>query len=371
MGGRHLREEGRSTSAELRRAHLQHSVIHFLPDLHNWGSVAIMPRSFYRYVVGTPETGKGHWDALPPADTKIELEVATKVAEAALEFDGKRLYRLWQRLGITCGGRHRDDIQLHLSRWVELRYNHVVVLWGAAADKLWSLSSSPMTICLCCCTPFALWAGCEHEKVMRDHADPSFNITTQGQNRGGRGNTNEVHYGLRGKSAKMHHRIAAGKAAKAKAVRRVAKNEKGSPLVPEHLPIWKYASGDLASRNDAQQSKKAKERQVTNSDALLVLLRKLKLQQFHAEFVQKGITLRALESGHMKADMLFPILGSFERACDVLAAATKNADGVSGSVASGLTAALQDTGACTATNPGFSSPISSSSSTSSHASQKH
>ena len=73
----------------------------------------------------------------------------------------------------------------------------------------------------------------------------------------------------------------------------------------------------------------------------------------------------------MKADMLFPILGSFGRACDVLAAATKNADGVSGSVASGLTAALQDTGACTATNPCSSSPISSSSSTSSHASQKH
>ena len=58
---------------------------------------------------------------------------------------------------------------------------------------------------------------------------------------------------------------------------RLQKNEKGSPLVPEHLPIWKYASGDLASRNDAQQSKKAKKRQVTNSDALLVLLRKLKL----------------------------------------------------------------------------------------------
>ena len=100
MGGRHLREEGRSTSAELRRAHVQHSVIHFLPDLHNWGSVAIMPRSFYRYVAGSPEAGKGHWEAVPPTDTKIELDVATRVAEAALEFDGKRLYRLWQRLGM-------------------------------------------------------------------------------------------------------------------------------------------------------------------------------------------------------------------------------------------------------------------------------
>ena len=205
---------------------------------------------------------------------------------------------------------------------------------------------------------------------MRDHADPNFNITTPGQNRGGRGNTNDVHYGLRGKSAKMHHRIAAGKAAKAKAVRKAAKNDKGSPFMQPVGRLWKCASGDLASRNDAQQAKKAKERQVTNSDALFVLLRKLKLQQFHAEFVQKGITMRALESGHMKADMIFPILGSFERACDVLAAVTQNAGGVSVSAASGLTAALQDTGASAATKPDSSSPPSSSSSISSHASQK-
>ena len=139
----------------------------------------------------------------------------------ALELDGKRVFRLWQTSGITVGGRTRQSVQLDPEKWASLRFNYVVVLWGDAARKLWSQSSPNLPDCLCNCTPFSLWAGCEHQQCARAMMDSSFNLTTPGQNRGGRGRTNIVHHGVRSARASKLRKVAARRVKQYQKVRAV------------------------------------------------------------------------------------------------------------------------------------------------------
>ena len=91
-----------------------------------------------------------------------------------------------------------------------------MVLWGAAARKLWSQSSPNLPDCLCNCTPFSLWSGCEHQQCARAMMDSSFRLTTPGQNRGGRGRTNIIHHGVRSTCASKLRWAAARRAKEAK-----------------------------------------------------------------------------------------------------------------------------------------------------------
>ena len=189
-----------------------------------------------------PEGQSGEWKTQNPDDLKISRDNAITIATMAVEMDGKRLLRLWSRAGIVSPGPKaatRRNMVLDPEVWAKLGYDYVIVLWADAADKMWEVQTPAYTNCLCCCTPFGVWASCEHEQVTRAHYDETFKITSPGQTRGGRGLTNAVFYSHRSMTARLHHRIDAGLKAKAKDAQNAAAQERNPAK-------WRYAAGSSA-----------------------------------------------------------------------------------------------------------------------------
>ena len=224
MAGRHLAREGRSTSVELFRARQgAHGVLAHSVEVRGWGEVVVMPRSLLKFIRGSPGQS-GEWVPFQLAELALTPEEAHSIAEMALELDGKRVFRLWQESKITVGGRTRQTIALDPKQWERLRYNYVVVLWGTAARKLWSQSAPELPDCLCNCTPFSLWGGCEHQQCARAMKDATFKLTTPGQNKGGRGRTNIAHHGVRSSCATKLRWAAARQAQKSRKPQRASGN---------------------------------------------------------------------------------------------------------------------------------------------------
>jgi len=214
MSGAHLAREGRSTAAELfrKRDGFAHKV-----QVTGWGDAVVMPRSLWKYLPGNAQRA-GQWVSFRRAELELSVSEASEIAKMALEFDGQRLFRMWQQSGVTTGGRSRATIKVDPEKWTQLRHKYVVVLWGQAARKLWAQSTPGMPDCLCNCTPFMLWAGCEHQHCARAMMDDTFKLTTPGRNKGGRGCTNVVHHGVRSTCASKLRGAAARRAKQCKPV---------------------------------------------------------------------------------------------------------------------------------------------------------
>ena len=260
MAGPHLAREGRSTSAELFRARsYSHGVLANKVQVAGWGDVIVMPRSLWKFIPGHANQ-PGKWDLFQMSELALTSEEAHNIAEMALELDGRRVFRLWRDSGITVGGRSRKTIVLDPERCASLRYNYVVVLWGDAARKLWSQSSPKLPDCLCNCTPFSLWAGCEHQQCARAMMDGSFSLTTPGQNRGGRGHTNIVHHGVRSTCASKLRWAAARRAKETK------KTTAGKDTQRLHNAVaWSYQLTTLADK----KGEASKAERVASSSAKL------------------------------------------------------------------------------------------------------
>ena len=251
MSGKHLARQGRTGSVELYKARqgtwgkLVQRV-----EIPSWGHVFVMPRSLLK--LEKPDPNKpGKWVRPPKTALSLSEDKARMLAEMALEKDGKRLYRLWAKAGILNKARRRQELQIHSEKWTENRYEYVIVLWGSAADKLWRRPPAYGTAsCLCNCTPFALWAGCEHEQCVRAIEEPSFKLTTPGQNKGGRGKTNLLHFKIRTTSAK---RLRWARAQHAKKQRAAARKANPQVITQAELfdqSTWQFAAAPLSLKSD-------------------------------------------------------------------------------------------------------------------------
>ena len=183
MDGQHLLHLGRSTAVELYDARHLQDIIH-IRDIDGWGTVCIMPRSLYKEQWTVPAPGKDpvkYYVPMAHEELRISPAEAHNVAVMALERDGKRLYRLWQRLGIVGEGRTRKSIVLNGAEWHRLRYKYVIVLWDKCADRFWKMEGRNMKNCLCNCLAFGIWAGCEHEQCARALLDKDFDLKVAGQ----------------------------------------------------------------------------------------------------------------------------------------------------------------------------------------------
>ena len=163
---------------------------------------------------------------------------------------------------------------------------------------------------LCCCTPFALWAGCEHCQCVRAQEDGEFKLTTPGQNLGGRGRTNEIHYGLRGVSAKITHRRIAR--ALAKSASKLARGKQARASSTHYLnpASWRYAGPAVGGRSDTNTVGPCSGQPIPRSsavppqDELMDILIRAGCGHHHDTLTQRGFNARTLQLGKVSAEML-------------------------------------------------------------------
>ena len=291
IAGQHLHAEGRTTACKRCEAIRQMPELHHKAQVPYVGTVVVLPRALL-------QRDKHHrgsdtrWTDRDLAALAISEPTARMVAEATFEKDGKRQLRLWQKLGITVGGRTRSTIKLDPARWAQLRYDHVVVLWDSAADLFWHRPAQPWKNILCCCTPFALWAGCEHQLCVRALMEFGYKLETPGQNVGGRGRTVRA--------------LMTGKAPQPAAKRPQRDTTPAAVHAEETLAAWSCASASLDARRDGvaveEHSADAGDRDALLSD----ILRRAGAVRHARELKAKRVGGRALQSGFITAEMLYP-----------------------------------------------------------------
>ena len=90
--GTRLREEGRSTACRLHSAIRQTPDLAHVLEIEKYGTVVVMPRTL---LAAVPATGPqdAHWVDRDIAKLAISKSLAQDIAEAALEPNGKKLFR--------------------------------------------------------------------------------------------------------------------------------------------------------------------------------------------------------------------------------------------------------------------------------------
>ena len=242
--------------------------------------------------------------------------------------------RLWKRLGIKKGGDTESTVKIDPLMWAKYRYDYVIVLCDDAASRLWEkVGSDEAPNLLCTCTPFALWSGCEHELCVRAKRDKEYKLVVCGQpNKGGRGCTNALHFGIRGLTpAQVARRAATAEKAKAKAkaLRHATSNSAGHIFNPAS---WRPAPGTLTAKSDVAtpQSNSQNADEATTSggaaaarrgdapSALADVLTRAGAMAYFDILSRRNMHARALRSGHVNAEMVDRVINDFGAAADIL-----------------------------------------------------
>ena len=94
MAGPHLAREGRSTATELFRSRsCPQGVLAHTVQVAGWGEVIAMPRSLWKFIPGR-DNQPGTWALFKMSELVLTSEQAQKIAEMALEVDGRRVFWL-------------------------------------------------------------------------------------------------------------------------------------------------------------------------------------------------------------------------------------------------------------------------------------
>ena len=245
---------------------------------------------------------------------KVTQKEAKKIAQLALEKDGRRLFRMWQREGVCMGDRTRSTISLNHEAWARLHYDFVVLTWDEAADSFWKQRGRDAPNCLCNCLPFALWAACEHESCLRDLKPGDFSLATCGQKTSSPKASKHVR--LRGLSARARAFVKKA-ASKAKRGAQAGAKQTASKLKrPQRMQsrragavsdsvAWVTGMDKLGLKSDAAAAPAARKKdlqpRVRQNDPLQVLLRRADAAQWYGPLLKIGCSASALTTGVISA----------------------------------------------------------------------
>lgn len=168
-----LRKVGRSPSSDyFLRSHLVHRVderesVYF-----------VMPRSLVREVDDTPT-----YEEAPDEAFGLTAQEAATLAACHLQGDFLIVQALWESLGIIWDG-EVSHTSWSFKRWRALRYDYVIVVVGAEAQKFWR--SEDGSASLCSYKPAALWTLCEHIQVALEVQRGRVVLQHSKRNKGGR-----------------------------------------------------------------------------------------------------------------------------------------------------------------------------------------
>ena len=166
-----LKNIGRSTALEL----LNHKDV-ILRVVLTEGVAFVMPRTLLTWVWDAPPEDdsddasdtkcSGDWKTKATSTLHIDPDLAQDLATMAVTTDCQALLTLFHRRRIvswSAAGAHALDVD----KWMELRYEKVVVLTGAIATKHWYTDAT--NLYLCPCTYFAVSGRCEHEQCIHSY----------------------------------------------------------------------------------------------------------------------------------------------------------------------------------------------------------
>jgi hypothetical protein len=219
-----LKNIGRSTALELLK---QKDVISrvVLTD----GVAFVMPRTLLTWVWDAPPEDdsddasdpkcSGDWKPKAIAALRVAPDLAQDLGTMAVTTDCQALLTTFHRRSIVfwdAAGAQSLDVD----KWMELRYEKVVVLTGAIATKHWYADATDLY--LCPCTYFAVSGRCEHEQCIHSYLETGgLDMETLGQrSRRGRKPTSSVTCPRGLSSAAVLGRREAAAEAEAEAVQR-------------------------------------------------------------------------------------------------------------------------------------------------------